>query len=96
MPSFTPVLTDTEEARIAGFLQPQCSNTGSALFASNCASCHGATGGGGRNANGIAGPSIRGASSSDVFDAVVDGYGGMPAIPDLTTPQINSIVSFLQ
>jgi mono/diheme cytochrome c family protein len=95
MPSFTPVLTDTEEARIAGFLAPQCSNTGSALFASNCASCHGTSGQGGRNANGIAGPGIRGASSSDVFDAVVDGYGGMPAIPDLTTPQINAIVTFL-
>jgi mono/diheme cytochrome c family protein len=95
MPGFTAVLTATEESRIAGWLAPQCSNTGSALFASNCATCHGATGQGGRNADTVAGPAIRGASSSEVFDAVVDGYGGMPAIPDLTTPQINAIVGFL-
>ena len=95
MPGFTPVLTATEEARIAGFLAPQCANTGSALFASNCATCHGTTGQGGRNADTVAGPAIRGASSSDVFDAVVDGTGGMPAIPDLTTPQINAIIGFL-
>jgi mono/diheme cytochrome c family protein len=95
MPSFTSVLTDTEEARIQSFLAPQCSNQGSALFASNCATCHGTTGQGGRNADGIAGPTIRGADAPEVFDAVVDGYGGMPAIPDLSTAQINAIIGFL-
>jgi mono/diheme cytochrome c family protein len=96
MPSFTPVLSAAEESRIASLLSPQCTNQGGALFASNCATCHGTNGQGGRNADGLAGPAIRCASSSDVFDAVVDGKGGMPAIADLTTGQINAIVTYLR
>jgi mono/diheme cytochrome c family protein len=97
MPSFgTHVLTDAELASVRGYLAQRCSGTGAALYASNCATCHGPTGGGGQNANQVAGPGIRCASTGDVFDAVVDGTGGMPAIADLTTPQINLIVSFVR
>jgi mono/diheme cytochrome c family protein len=95
MPTFTPALTPTEEARIAGFLQPTCSNPGADLFASNCATCHGPTGQGGRNANGTTGPGIRCSDSDEVYDAVTDGTGGMPAIADLSNARIDAIVAYL-
>jgi mono/diheme cytochrome c family protein len=97
MPSWGPAtLDDAELAGIIAYTRSFCSGQAADLFASNCATCHGATATGGRNADEVAGPSIRCASSGDVFDAVVDGYGGMPALSDMPTPQINAIVTFLR
>jgi mono/diheme cytochrome c family protein len=97
MPSFPSAsLTDPELASIVGFANGFCSGQPAALYASNCATCHGPTGTGGENANEVRGPNIRCASSSDIFDAVVDGYGGMPAFNDMTNAQINAIVTFLR
>ena len=49
MPSFgTAVLTDAELASVMAFVAPFCSGQPADLFASNCATCHGATGTGGR------------------------------------------------
>jgi mono/diheme cytochrome c family protein len=96
MPTFsTSALTDAELASVRAFIAPHCSGQGADLFASNCATCHGATGNGGQNANGVAGPGIRCSSSGDVYDAVVDGTGGMPALADMTNPQIDAVVTFL-
>jgi mono/diheme cytochrome c family protein len=96
MPTFTPALSPADEAKITGFLAPYCSNQGADLFASNCATCHGANGQGGRNANGITGPGIRCADASEIYDAVADGYGGMPAIADLVGTRLDAIVAFLR
>jgi mono/diheme cytochrome c family protein len=97
MPSWgTSLLSDTELATVRAFLAPGCSGTPAALFASNCATCHGATGSGGSNANGLAGPNIRCKTSAAVLDAVVDGFGGMPALPDLTSGQTSAIVSYIR
>ncbi len=96
MPSWgTSSLTDAELTSIRAFVNPGA-NTGTALFTSNCSTCRGATGSGGRNANDVAGPNIRCKSAAQVSDAVVDGFGGMPALPDLTAGQTSAIVTFLR
>jgi mono/diheme cytochrome c family protein len=96
MPSYgTDVLTGAELAGVRAFIAASCPGTPAALYAGNCSTCHGPTGSGGESANQLKGPNIRCKSLGDVTDAVVDGSGGMPAIPDLTSPQISAITTFL-
>ncbi|HXJ37153.1 MAG TPA: c-type cytochrome [Candidatus Eisenbacteria bacterium] len=94
MPSLP--FTDPEVTSMFGFFSPNCTQTPADLFASNCSTCHGPNGGGGQNADQVQGPNIRCSSSADVYDAVVDGTGGMPALPDLTNTQIDKIVTFVR
>ena len=69
---------------------------GAAIYADNCASCHGGDGGGG------IGPALAGGAVVEAFpDAadqivvVTDGRGGMPDFgSDLTPEQIEAVVEF--
>ena len=69
--------------------------TGERVFASTCATCHGAQGGGG------IGPELAGVVGekypdiADQIAVVTDGRGGMPAFGDvLTGAEIESVVMF--
>ena len=60
-------------------LDPALLPRGQALFAANCAPCHGATGNGGAIGGGAIAPGLSVASPLDVAEAVVTGPGQMPA-----------------
>jgi mono/diheme cytochrome c family protein len=97
MPSF-PELTDAEVALIQGFLETLCpldAASGAELYAGNCASCHGADAGGGRNGSGVAGPDIRCKGESDVGEKVREGDGDMPAFPELSESAIGRIADLV-
>ena len=96
MPSYLPALSAGEVTQLAAFLAPRCGGRPVDLYVSNCATCHGATGQGGTNADGLNGPGIRCRSSGDLTDAIQDGSGGMPALADMTTQQIGSVVTYLR
>ena len=69
---------------------------GAAVYADNCASCHGAAGEGGR------GPALAGGAVVEAFPeaadqvvVVTDGQGGMPAFGDrLSAEEIDAVVEF--
>jgi mono/diheme cytochrome c family protein len=56
------------------------------VYAGNCGTCHGTTGRGGRNAEGVRGPDIRCVSAHDLDEKVRKGDDEMPAFPTLATP----------
>lgn len=91
MPAF-PNLSDTDIATIQahlGTLCPAGAATGAELFASNCATCHGADAGGVDPA-----PSVRCATM--VADAVQVGRGTrMPAFPSLAGADLSHLEGFL-
>jgi len=92
----TSSLTDAELTSIRAFVAPGCAGTGQALFTSNCATCHGATGTGGQNANGLAGPNIRCKSQTQISTAIASGFGGMPALADMSAGQTTAVVGYLR
>lgn len=63
--------------------------SGSTLFTSNCASCHGA------NATGGSGPNLVGQDETTVIEAVLSGPDEMPAFTALTDQQIADITAFV-
>ena len=97
MPSF-PNLTDADIQALQQYLESLCpvgTATGAELYASNCASCHGATGGGGRNAAGVRGPNIQCKEASEFQEKVANGDGKMPAFPELDAAAIGRIVTYV-
>jgi mono/diheme cytochrome c family protein len=97
MPAF-PSLTDADIARLQTFLDGLCpagAATGADLYAGNCATCHGPTGGGGRNALGVHGEDIRCAGVREIAKMVTRGGDGMPAFPGLDAADIDAIASWL-
>jgi mono/diheme cytochrome c family protein len=92
MPAF-PDLSDQDVSDIQGHLLTLCPTdeaTGEALYASNCAGCHGA------DAGGAAGPSVR--CATRVSQAVRTGRGAvMPAFPMTTMPdvEVDRVVAYL-
>jgi mono/diheme cytochrome c family protein len=91
MPAF-PNLTDSDIATIQAFLLDLCPTTavtGEELWASNCASCHGADAGGT-----TAAPSVR--CATRVANAVRVGRGTkMPSFPSLADGDIALLESYL-
>jgi mono/diheme cytochrome c family protein/cytochrome c553 len=79
---------------IESYLAGNCSGAGADLFASNCATCHGPTGGGGRNADGVGGPNIR--CSDEIASAVRFGGEGMPAFGALGDAAIARLARWVQ
>jgi ubiquinol-cytochrome c reductase cytochrome c subunit len=69
--------------------------TGQELFVSNCAPCHGATGGGGAVGEGALAPSLLGSKPLDVAEAVVSGPGQMPVF-GFTEHERNSIAAYVE
>ncbi|WP_034383990.1 c-type cytochrome [Deinococcus sp. YIM 77859] len=68
-------------------------NPGLRVYAASCASCHGASGGGG-----ALGPSLRASSlSRDALRAViVNGKGAMPAFPNLGAAELRALLDVLE
>lgn len=66
-------------------------STGQALYATHCASCHGASAAGG------AGPDIRNESSASVQSAVRNGKGSMPAFSTstLSDQSLADVIAFV-
>jgi mono/diheme cytochrome c family protein len=97
MPAF-PALAATDVAVLDAWLDAQCAahgRTGSDLWAGNCASCHGATAGGGRSGLGVRGPDVRCTETQDYAEKVRFGEEGMPAFPRLDAVDVTAIVGFV-
>jgi mono/diheme cytochrome c family protein len=97
MASFS-VLSGVEVSRIEAYLDGLCTQagrTGADLYASNCATCHGGTAGGGRNALGQHGPGIRCTGTNDYQEKVREGEDGMPSFPALSPGDVTAIASFV-
>ena len=72
---------------------------GAAIFASNCAGCHGADGRGGEHAPNIAtAPEAQRVADSDLAGIIRNGIAGagMPAFPSLTPGQLDGVVKYLR
>ena len=87
-------LSDAEVATLAAYLHERCSGRPKDLYAANCATCHGPTAGGGRNADGVSGPNIR-CGGENLVEAVRRGAEGMPAFPSFTDAQIAGLGRYL-
>ncbi|WP_083672611.1 cytochrome bc1 complex diheme cytochrome c subunit [Micromonospora sp. CB01531] len=72
--------------------------SGRALFAANCAPCHGAGGSGAVLTNGWIAPPLYESTATQVAEAVRVGPGLMPAFPSqvLTDRQVNDLTSYVQ
>jgi mono/diheme cytochrome c family protein len=96
MPSFpTAALSDEQLALIADHLAGLCSGLAADVYASNCATCHGATAAGGRNADGVRGPDIRCTGANDFPEVLADGEEGMPAFPTLAGSMAGELTDFV-
>jgi mono/diheme cytochrome c family protein len=98
MPAF-PNLTDADIQALQQYLDSLCpagTASGADLYASNCASCHGATGGGGRNAAGVRGPNIRCKDGHDFQEKVRNGDDQMPAFPDIDAAAVSRIAAYVR
>lgn len=81
--------TDTDVADTDAADTDAPAEDGAALFAANCAICHGETGGGG------SGPPLSGLTAEFVEAQVRDGAPGMPAFDGvLTDAEIDAIVAY--
>jgi mono/diheme cytochrome c family protein len=88
----TPVATPTGIATPADTATPAGGDTdAAAIYADNCAGCHGADGSGG------SAPSIVGEDNVDrIREQVREGGGGMPGFSGtLTAPQIDALAQFV-
>jgi mono/diheme cytochrome c family protein len=94
--AFVILLFVNEPAKPAPIPQAGTANTGQAIFATRCATCHGADGGGGF------GPALRGGLVVKEFPdpaaqivVVKGGRGSMPSFADsLTDEQIAAVVQY--
>ena len=96
MPSFvSSELADGELAKIVGWLQGKCVATPAGRYASNCATCHGATAAGGGNADGVRGPEIVCHGTLDFIEKVTQGSGPMPAFPEIQPAEVTRIADWV-
>jgi mono/diheme cytochrome c family protein len=96
MPAFpASVLPDADLDAILSTLATACAASGDArpadLFLGNCAGCHGDTGGGGRDARNVPGPSIRCEDAGAFLERVPRGGDGMPAFPELSRDDVRAM-----
>jgi mono/diheme cytochrome c family protein len=93
MPAF-PGVDETEAAAMQAYLDARCATRGrpvDLVYAANCATCHGRTGGGGRNAMWNEGPDLRCTAHDDFVEAVERGWGGMPVFPRLDHAAVEAL-----
>jgi mono/diheme cytochrome c family protein len=96
MPSFGPAdLSNAAVTQIVGYLAGLCTGRPADVYASNCATCHGPTGTGGRNADGVRGSNIRCSGGGELVDAVRSGGEGMPAF-ELSSARVQGLATFLR
>jgi cytochrome c oxidase cbb3-type subunit III len=76
----------------------QIDDQGAAIFSGNCAVCHGADGKGSDRGPAIATePSVIGMSDTDLLNVLHNGAaGGMPAFPQFSSQQAQSVVKYLR
>lgn len=100
MPAFSVAqLPDADLDAIVAYLAAACADGGDAragdLFLGNCAGCHGATGGGGRDARDVPGPNIRCTGVGDYLEKVAQGDDGMPAFPELSRDDVRQLHAYV-
>src|SRR5689334_20706333 len=94
--AFVILLFTNEPSKPAAVPKAGTANTGAAIFATRCATCHGADGGGGF------GPALRGGvvvsdfpNAHDQEAVVANGRGSMPSFAGSLTPQqIAAVVAY--
>jgi mono/diheme cytochrome c family protein len=97
MPAFpTSALPPDQLGTIVDYLAGLCTGRPQDVYASNCASCHGPTGGGGRNADGVGGPNIRCAEAGDFGEAVRGGAENMPSFAELGATRIGALAAYVR
>lgn len=91
--TLNPSGRDADETITAIRARQNQSDPGLRVYAANCASCHGANGGGG-----ALGPSLRvsGLSRDGLRQVILQGKGAMPAYPDLKTDDLNALLDVLE
>jgi mono/diheme cytochrome c family protein len=86
----TADLSAADLDRIAAYLRTQCSGKPKDIYASNCATCHGPTGGGG-----VGGPNIRCSEAGEFGSALRSGEDGMPVFRTFTSAQVSGLSSYV-
>ncbi|MGY2892690.1 c-type cytochrome [Deinococcus sp. UYEF24] len=89
--SLNPQGRDADEMIAAIRSRQNSADPGTSVYAANCASCHGAAGGGG------IGPSLRmaGLTRASVAVIVKNGKGTMPAFPAITGKSLNALLTLV-
>ncbi|HXJ32694.1 MAG TPA: c-type cytochrome [Candidatus Eisenbacteria bacterium] len=100
MPAFTAIeLSNADVTGVQTYLDGLCAASGpdrpADLYVSNCASCHGPTGGGGRDSSGVHGPEIQCQSAGDMSDAIRSGPDEMPSYPRFSAADITAVTDYL-
>ncbi len=93
-----PDLATLEVGRLAEYLGTQCTaagRPGAELWEGNCAGCHGAAAGGGRNGLGVEGPDVQCTGGNDYAEKVREGDDEMPPFPGLGAGDVDAIVAFV-
>src|SRR5262249_28375825 len=97
MPIFSSAaLSDNDVETLLAYLAGLAHETPAPGFPSNCVPCHGATAGGGRNANGVSGPDIRCTGANDFADVVRFGSDAMPPFPELSGADVGNLALYVQ
>src|SRR4051794_24120864 len=71
---------------------------GKALFRSNCAFCHGLTGGGGRGPSLASGRLLHGSTATEIKNVIHDGVPGttMPAFTQFEPAELDALATFVR
>lgn len=90
--SLNPQGRDADEMIAALRARQNSADPGTSVYAANCASCHGAAGGGG------IGPSLRmaGLTRETVAAIVRNGKGNMPAFPQITGASLKALLTLIE
>jgi mono/diheme cytochrome c family protein len=96
MPAFVASqLPDDQLVLLEAYLAGLCSGAAGDVYASNCATCHGATAGGGRNADGVRGPDIQCKDAGDFDEVLRRGEERMPAFPSLAGAPASALADYV-
>jgi mono/diheme cytochrome c family protein len=87
-------ISDTDLQTIRDYLDARCSHRPEDIYVANCARCHGATAGGGRNADGTSGPNIR--CSDEFAEALREGPDRMPAFPSFKATEVTRLGAWVR
>ncbi len=89
------ILLFTNEKQLPTPVPKAGADVGQAIFATRCASCHGADGGGGFGPTLAGGVAQRYPNPADQAAVVADGRGSMPSFATSLTPaQIDAVVTY--
>ena len=92
-PSSPPYSSSPHVARAIAALEGDAT-AGEPLYSNHCASCHGATAGGGSGPNLV--KELKDHDLEDMIDVVLDGDGSMPPFDSLEDQQIADIMAYIK